>query len=150
MKSVSSRLTNSFSVRHSGVVKAVEFSLDGRKLASASDDKKVMVRDASTGARLHTLEGHSRMVRAVQFLPNGSKLASAAYDNKVMVWDLKTNSLIQTIDVGGYVSDIAFSPDGSYLKTHTGSSKLKSVTGSLHDGNACFFHLHVRIGMDRG
>ena len=44
IKSVSDRLADPFSVRHSGVVKAAQISLDGSKLASASDDKKVMVR----------------------------------------------------------------------------------------------------------
>jgi WD40 repeat protein len=38
---------------HSDVVNAVQSSLDGSKLASASDDKKVIVWDASTGAQLH-------------------------------------------------------------------------------------------------
>jgi WD40 repeat protein len=71
---------------HSGGVLAVEFSPDGSKLASASDDKKVMLWDPSTGAHLHTLEGHSGRVRAVQFSPDGSKLASASSDNKVILY----------------------------------------------------------------
>jgi WD40 repeat protein len=129
---------------HSSWVIAVQFSPDGSKLASASDDGKVMVWDSSTGAHLHTLEGHSGAVVAVQFSPDGSKLASASYDNKVMVWDLNTNSHVQTIDVGGYVSDLAFSPDGFYLKTNTGSFKLTSSAGESLDENAVSFHLQVR------
>jgi WD40 repeat protein len=128
---------------HSAGVLAVQFSPDGSKLASASDDKKVMVWDPSKGARLHTLEGHSDEVNAVQFSPDGSKLASAS-DYEKVVWDLNTNSPVQTIDVGRYVSDLAFSPDGFYLKTNTGSFKLQSVVGESHDENACSFHLQVR------
>jgi uncharacterized protein with WD repeat len=129
---------------HSGGVRAVQFSPDGSKLASASgEDRKVMVWNPSTGAHLHTLKGHSGWVTAVQFSPDGSKLASAAYDKKVMVWDLNTNSPIQTIDVGGYVSDIAFSRDGFYLKTNIGSLKLESGVGLSHCENACAFHLQV-------
>jgi WD40 repeat protein len=92
---------------------------------------------------LLTLEGHWDKVIAVQFSPDGSKLASASYDKKVMVWDLNTNSPFQTIDVGRYVLDLAFSPDGFYLKTNTGSFKLKSAVGESHDENACSFHLQV-------
>jgi WD40 repeat protein len=128
---------------HSRRVNAVQFSPDGSKLVSASRDKKLMVWDPSTGAHLHTLEGHSGWVRAVHFSLDSSKLASASTDKKVMVWDLNTNSHVQTIDVGGYVSDLAFSPDGFYLKTNTGSFKLTSVVGESHDENAVSFHLQV-------
>jgi WD40 repeat protein len=129
---------------HSGAVWAVQFSPNGSKLASASRDEKVMVWNPSTGEHLHTLEGHLGAVNAVQFSPDGSKLASASHDKKVMVWDLNTNSQVQTIDVGGYLSDLAFSPDGVYLKTDIGSFKLDSVVGESYDENAYFFHLRVR------
>jgi WD40 repeat protein len=128
---------------HSEEVNAVHFSPDGSKLASASHDKRVMVWDPSTGARLHTLEGHSDVVKAVQFSPDGSKLASASHDNKVTMWDLNTNLPDQTIDVGGRMSDLAFSPDGFYLKTNTGSFKLKSAVGVSQDENTCSIHLQV-------
>jgi WD40 repeat protein len=128
---------------HSDAVLAVQFSPDGSKLASASDDNTVMVWNPSTGVHLHTLEGHSGVVSAVQFSPDGSKLASASWDKKVMVWDLNTNSPIQTIDVGGSVSDIAFSPDGFYLTTNIGILKLESGVGFSHCENACTLHLQV-------
>jgi WD40 repeat protein len=129
---------------HSDVVNAVQFSPDGSKLASASRDKKVMVWDPSTGARLHTLEGHSDGVSAVQFSPDGSKLASASWDKKVMVWGLHKTLPIEMINVGDYVSDLAFSADGLYLKTNTGNFKLESSVGISHDENACFLYLQVR------
>ena len=121
----------------------MQFSPDGSKLASTSYDNTVIVWNPSTGKHLHTLQGHSSWVIAVQFSPDGSKLASASYDKKAIVWDLNTNSSIQTIHVGGYVSDIAFSPDGFYLKTNTGSFKLKSAVGASEDGNTCDPHLQV-------
>jgi DNA-binding beta-propeller fold protein YncE len=128
---------------HSDWVTAVQFSLDSSKLASASWDKKVMVWNPSTGACLRTLEGHSDRVNAVQFSPDGSKLASAAHDNKVMVWDLNMNLPDQTIDVGRSMSDLAFSPDGFYLKTNNGRFKLKSAVGVSQDENTCSVHLQV-------
>jgi WD40 repeat protein len=129
---------------HSDAVYAVQFSPDGSKLASASNDNKVMVWDPSTGAHLHTLKGHSGAVYDVQFSPDGSKLASASSDKNVMVWDLNTNSPVQTISVGGYMSKLAFSRDGDYLRTNIGSFKLDSVVGESHDENACSSHLQVR------
>jgi WD40 repeat protein len=61
----------------------------------------------------------------------------------VMVWDLNTNSPIQTIDVKGYVTDLAFSPDGFHLKTDIGTFKLEFGMGESHGENACTFHLRV-------
>jgi hypothetical protein len=68
----------------------------------------------------------------------------AAYDEKIMVWDLNTHSPIETIDVGGYVSDIAFSPDGFYLKTNIDSFKLESAVGASQAEVTYSLHLQVR------
>jgi WD40 repeat protein len=125
-------------------INILQFSRDGSKLASASHDGKVMVWDVSTGRRQHTLEGHTAVVTAVQFSADGIKLASASHDGEFMVWDLSSNSPIEKFDVRGYVSDLAFSADGFYLKTNIGSFKLKSSVGSLHDCNASSLHLQVQ------
>lgn len=42
------------------------------------------------------------------------------------------------------MSNLAFSADGSYLKTKTGSFKLKSTVGVSHDENISFLHLQFR------
>ena len=56
---------------HSGSVKAVQFSSDGSKLASASHDHTVIVWDPNTGALLQTLDARL-FVLDVTFSANGS------------------------------------------------------------------------------
>ncbi len=73
---------------HSGVVGAVVFSLDGKTLASASDDKTIRLWDTSTGAYQQTLEGHSGQVWAVTLSTDGKTLASALDDATVRLWGL--------------------------------------------------------------
>ena len=50
----------------------VAFSPDGRRLASASEDRTVRVWDAATGQETLTLKGHTDFVTGVAFSPDGS------------------------------------------------------------------------------
>jgi WD40 repeat protein len=56
---------------HSGSVRSVAFSPDGKQVASGSSDKTVRLWDAVTGAPLQTLEGHSSWVFSVAFSLDG-------------------------------------------------------------------------------
>ena len=52
---------------HTNVVEAVVFSLDGKRLASASQDGTVRVWDAGTGLETRVLKGHTGPVWSVAF-----------------------------------------------------------------------------------
>ena len=69
---------------HSGSVRTVAWSPDGRHIASGSSEKTVQIWDANTGANVYTYHGHSSPVNAVAWSPDGRHIASAGYG--VHVW----------------------------------------------------------------
>jgi hypothetical protein len=64
---------------------------DGRRIATASDDKKVRVFDAASGELLHTLAGHEQAVIGLAAL-GGDIIASGDRDGGLRVWDARVGS----------------------------------------------------------
>jgi WD40 repeat protein len=70
---------------HSGVVNALAWSPDSRRIASASY-KAVQVWDATTGDSVFTYQGHHDWVRSVAWSPDGTRIASSGDDKTVQLW----------------------------------------------------------------
>jgi WD40 repeat protein len=73
---------------HQQGVNSVSWSPDCRFLASGSDDCKVKILSADTGATLRTLRRHTHYVSSVLFSRDGTKVLLGSWDKTVRVWRL--------------------------------------------------------------
>ena len=103
---------------HTDYVSGVEFSLDGKTLASIScwGDYTIRLWDVATGDSKSILTEHTDDIYCMVFNPNGDTLASAGKDQTIRFWDVSTGELKRTLDEHkDQVNTLTFSPDGSKL-----------------------------------
>ena len=126
---------------HTGVLRCVAFSPDGRRIASGcGGDRRIIVWDALTGQPVHHLS-YKGNVASISFSPNGKQLVSAT-GNEILVWDVNTGEkrVINSHKKG--VTCVNFSPDGQRIlsgssdgtmriwEVRTGKQLSKIKTGS--------------------
>ena len=58
-----------------------------KRLASAGEDRRVILWDVEAARQLTTLEGHDKAAVSVAFSPDGRLLASAGDDGKLILWN---------------------------------------------------------------
>ncbi|SMP43794.1 Serine/threonine protein kinase [Neorhodopirellula lusitana] len=136
------------SKNHPGSVFGVDYSSDGKWIASVGSDKVVRILDAETLDERNSLTGHDGPIYNVKFAPSGPLVASVGWNKNVHVWNIETGT--EVMDLVGSEGDIwgvAFCGDGTHLVTGeqagaarvwdlasgTPISTLRGHTSSVHN-----------------
>ena len=90
-------LVRDFGEIHSDTVLGVEFSPDGRQLASCAADKTIRLLDIAAGAVLRSMEGHTHHVLGIAWQDDLQTIASAGADQTIKLWNVETGQQRRTI-----------------------------------------------------
>ena len=96
-------------IGHGGMIRAVNFSSDGKKVVTASFDYSAIIWDFQEQKKIAVLEGHNGPVTNAHFLPNG-RIFTTGDDMLGIIWNLN-----------GSEADIEY-----YLRGH--SHKIMAAT----------------------
>jgi hypothetical protein len=98
---------------HSGWVRKVIVTPDGRYAISGGDDELIRLWNLDTGEIKGVLSDHQAWVAALAATPDGTRIISGGADGIVRVWQLSTGVLERRIEFHeGKVLALAVTPDG--------------------------------------
>ena len=99
---------------HTGEVRCLAVSRDGRIAVSGGTDQLICVWDLRTGKEMRRLEGVGAEVRSVALSADGSRAVAGSTNGLVTVWDVDTGRRLQTLSIGTNTPPeaVAMTPDG--------------------------------------
>ena len=123
-------------IGHMGWVTSVDYSPDGRLIASGSDEGTVLIWDARTGNNTIPPLSSGGVVTSVAFSPDGKNVAAGTTCGHICIWNLLASpaTLQRLCGHQRPVQSIAFSPDGMRFASSANDPNIRLwnfKTGSL-------------------
>ncbi|HUC85999.1 MAG TPA: protein kinase [Candidatus Acidoferrales bacterium] len=94
-------------------VSSTAWSRDGKRLATACQDRQIYIWDVGTGLRLAALGGHATFIVNVAFDQAGTLLASSSFEGLIRLWNTQSGREVANFTGGSW--QLQFSPDDRVL-----------------------------------
>ncbi|WP_019502784.1 WD40 repeat domain-containing serine/threonine-protein kinase [Pseudanabaena sp. PCC 6802] len=93
----------------------IDYSDDGKFIASGGEDKKISISEVETGDRIVNLYGHQGQIADIKFVPNTNILISGDRKGKIYFWRWNggrnaDSDIVHELDTGSGVAVIALHP----------------------------------------
>jgi WD40 repeat protein/serine/threonine protein kinase len=118
---------------HKDIVNSAAYSLDNKRIVTASKDKTAKIWDASSGRLLVSLIGHKDNVLNAKFSPDGKYVVTVSSDRTAKLWNAANGTFIATLVGAGPTARIqsaSFSPDSKYIVTAISVSESQSIVAT--------------------
>jgi WD40 repeat protein len=112
-------------------IRSLTYAPDGKTLAAASSDGRVVLWDVAAGkerlsfiAHPENVDSSFRSSPGIAFAPDGKTLASVSSDRTVRLWDTVTGKESGRLEAPSRVYAVGFSQDGKALVTGLADSSV--------------------------
>jgi WD40 repeat protein len=124
----------------------LEFSANGRYLASASNDGTIGLYDVASG-QARRLRGHALEVYSVAFAPDGNSLASGSADKTVRLWAVASGEARVLRGHSLLVYGVKFAPNGRVVASTGADNTLRLWDFASGAGTVLLGHRDRILGM---
>lgn len=119
---------------HDGWIGSAEWSPDGTRLVTTSEDGTARIWNTATWEEEIVLLGHDGEVFTAFWSPDGTRIATAGNDGNAIIWDAATGMILQTLSHSDRITEANWSPNGTAIVTgsYDGTAKVwNAITGEL-------------------
>jgi len=104
---------------HTGEVRRVAITPDGKIIATASEDGTARVWNKATGVCMTTLKGHHAGLRSIALRDNGKMIITSSWDNSIKTWDGVAGQCVGSFVLVGHrgFCEAVVSADGNTVVT---------------------------------
>lgn len=122
-----------FQKGHSFYVSCLDYSPNGKFVATGSYDHNIILWNAGNGKQIRTFSMHTAPVKTLYFSPDGTKIVSNA-GNRVLVYDIVTGQVLVELNAeDDPFTNARFSPDGQKILTSDNHNQMvlwNAITGN--------------------